>query len=531
METLLKILVADPIHKIGIQFLQQQPDIEVIVPSQRLTKETLIDLIDDVEGVIIRSESQINEDVILAAKKLRVIGRAGVGTDNVNIPAATNNGIAVVNAPTGNIIAAAEHTIAMMLASARQIPKADASLKKQLWNRSQFMGIQIQNKTLGIIGLGRVGTEVARMAIGLKMKVIGYDPFVTEERAIRLGVELVEFEQLLSNSDFLTIHTPLTDSSRYLIGKTEIEKLKPNATIINVARGGLIDEIALLAALDEHRLSAAAIDVFREEPPTDYTLAQHLNVIATPHLGASTNEAQSDVAIEVAEQVLAVLRGQSASNTLNAPFSSREGDEDIAPYMQVAATLGKVAIQLVSGQIRNIAIEYTGNIANSNTDGIKAATLVGLLQNITDTRVSLVNALLLAEQRGLNITETHNSSTSEYTNLITIRINTDTGTVVLAGSNVRGNTHIMRVNDYRFDTTIESPHLLFVENIDRPGVIGGIGAIVGKADINISFMVLGRLAPRGHAMMILGIDEFITPTTRKELEQFPDIINIQAVSL
>ena len=527
----LRILIADPIHEIGIEFLQQQNDIEVIVPSERLNKNTLLDFISDVEGVIIRSESQINEEVILAAKKLRVIGRAGVGTDNINITSATSNGIAVVNAPTGNIIAAAEHTIAMMLASARHIPKADASLKDQLWNRSQFMGIQILNKTLGIIGLGRVGTEVARMALGLKMKVIGYDPFVTEERANRIGVELVEFEQLLPNSDFLTIHTPLTDPSQYLIGKDEIEKLKPGATIINVARGGLVDENALITALDENKLASAAIDVFKEEPPEDYTLAKHPKVIATPHLGASTNEAQSDVAIEVAEQVLAVLRGQPASNTLNAPFSSREGDEDIAPYMQVAATIGKIAIQLASGQIRSIGIEYTGNIASYNTDGIKAAALVGLLQHVTNSRVSLVNALLLAKQRGLDIVETHNSSTTEYVNLLTIRINTDNGSVVLAGSNVRGNTHILRVNDYHFDTTIDSPHLLFVENIDRPGVIGGIGAIAGKADINISFMVLGRLAPRGHAMMILGIDEFIPSTAREELEKFPGITNVRAVSL
>ena len=526
----MKVLVADPLHEAGISLLGQQPDVVVEV-RLGMSPSELIEAVADADALIVRSEAKVTGDVLRAGERLQVVGRAGVGVDNIDLDAATRQGVAVVNAPTGNSVAAAEHTIAILLSLARKIPQADASLKRGEWSRSGFMGVEVGGKTLGIIGLGRVGSEVARRARGLDMRVLGYDPFVTPERAGRMGVEPASLGQLLEESDFLTVHTPLTDATQSLLGTKELARMKPGVFLINVARGGLIDEAALLRALDEDRIAGAALDVFSQEPPIDYTLARHPKVVGTPHLGASTVEAQAGVATEVVEQVLAVMHGQAASNTVNAAFVAPEAHELVAPYLAVASDVSKIAIQLADGQLGGIMLTYRGEIAQEETGILKAAALVGLLQPVTDERVNLVNATLLAEQRGLEATEVRDPTPQEYLNQVTVRLATTGGPVIVSGTHVRGRTHLLRIRDFFLDTTVDSPYLLFVENVDHPGVIGALGTATGRHDINISFMDVGRVAPRGHAMMIVGIDEAVPDEVMVELRAIPGVISVRLVRM
>ena len=525
-----KILITDPLHDAGIELLGAQDDVTFEV-KQGLNHEGLVAAVRDVDALIVRSESKVTLEVLQSGGQLQVVGRAGVGVDNIDLDAATRRGVAVVNAPTGNIMAASEHTIAMLLALARNVSQADASMKKGEWLRSAFMGVEVRGKVLGIIGLGRVGSEVARRARGMDMEVIAYDPFVAVERANRVGVELGEFEWVLSNCDFLTLHTPLSDSTKHLIGKREIKLLKPTVRIVNVARGDLIDEEALLDALIEGTVAGVALDVFSKEPPADLRIVQHPKVVTTPHLGASTIEAQSGVATEVVEQVLAVLHGQPAPFTVNVPLLAPEDHVLMAPYLQVLVDLGKIAIQLSEGQLSSIRFSFEGDIGFGDTTILKAAGLMGLLDQVTEERVNLVNALLVAEQRGIQVTEEHGLSLGEYTNLISIRLTSDKGDVIVTGTQVRERTHLIRVSDYWFDVSIASPYLLLIENLDRPGMIGAVGGIAGDNDINISFMEVGRLEERGRAMMVVGVDDLIAEPVLTKLRSMPNIYGARLVRM
>ena len=391
----MKVLITDPIHQEGMDILEAQPEL-TIEQRLRMPLDELLEAVEDADALIVRSETQVTADIIEAGARLKVVGRAGVGVDNIDVDAATRRGIAVVNAPTGNTIAAAEHTIAIMLSMARNIPQANHSLRDEKWNRSAFLGTEVKGKTLGIIGLGRVGSEVAKRALGLEMRVIGYDPFLVPERAARLGVEIAACEDLLADSDFLTLHTPLTDNTKSLIGAEEIARMKPGARLVNVARGGLVDETALLEALDEERLAGAAIDVFVDEPLKDFTIVQHPRIVCTPHLGASTEEAQAGVTLEVVDQVLTVLRGQPARFTVNAPLVTPEVHELLEPFLSVGVDIGKIAIQLAQGMPTAATIIYHGELAAGDTGPLRAAVLMGLLQPGREERVNLVNASLLA---------------------------------------------------------------------------------------------------------------------------------------
>ena len=526
----MKVLVADPIRQEGLDLLQAEPDVTVEV-RLHMKPEELVEAIADAEALIVRSESQVTAAVIEAGTRLQVVGRAGVGVDNIDLDAATRRGVAVVNAPTGNTIAAAEHTIAIMLSLARNIPQADASLRQEQWNRSAFMGVEVKGKTLGIVGLGRVGSEVAKRALGLEMQVLGYDPYLVPERAARLGVEIADFEEMLAACDFLTLHTPLTDSTKSLIGPRELGMMKPTARIINVARGGLVDEAALLQALDEEKLAGAALDVFSQEPPTDYRIAQHPKIVCTPHLGASTVEAQAAVTREVVEQVLTVLRGQPARFTVNAPFVAPEVHDLIEPFLSVAADIGKIAIQLAEGQPTSLVIEYQGELASGETGTLKAAALMGLLQPGTEERVNLVNAALLAEERGLQATEKKDPVPQQFTNQITVRLATTGGEVIVAGTHLRGRTHVIRVGEHLMDAAVDSPYLLIIENIDRPGTIGTVGNVAGRHDINISFMEVGRVEARGRATMVVGLDDPMPEEVLDELKQNPAITSVRLVRM
>ena len=523
-----KILVSDPIANEGVDLLRSTSGVDVDVKTGMKPTE-LLEVVDGYHGLVVRSETKVTADVIKHGKMLQVIARAGIGVDNIDLDAATGAGIAVVNAPTGNTVAAAEHTLALMLALSRNIPAANQSMKEGEWRRSAFMGIEVRNKTLGIAGLGRVGTEVARRAQGFGMRLVGYDPFLTPDHASRIGVELMSLEDMLAESDFVTLHTPLTDGTRNMISAKELAVIKPGARLINVARGELIDEAALLKALDSDRLAGVALDVFPQEPPVESLLPGHPKVLVTPHLGASTEEAQREVAIEAAEQVLAVLSGQPARNTVNTPFVPPEVHAVVAPYIEVGSVVGKLLTSMAEGQFLGLTIRYEGEIAQHETPVMKAAVLAGLLTPVSGEVVNLINAPLLASQRGLNVTEQRNPVAQEYASIITVTLNTNQGDVTLAGTSMRDEAHIVKVNDYWLDITPSVPYLLFVENEDQPGSIGAVGTVAGRHNINISFMEVGRLSLRGRAMMVLGLDDPVPPPVLDEINALPQIHNARLV--
>ena len=524
----MKVLVADPVSEEGLELLRQHAEVDV---KTELTPKELISIIGDYEALVVRSQTKVTAEVIQAGKKLQVIGRAGVGVDNINVEEATKRGIIVVNAPTGNTISAAEHTIALMLALARHIPQANASLKSGKWQRNDFMGTEIRNKTLGLVGLGKVGAEVARRALGLEMKLIAYDPFISADHARNLQVELVPLKQLLTEADFITLHTPLTTQTKGLIGTEELALVKPTVRIINCARGGIIDEEALAKAVKDKKVAGAAIDVFSTEPATESVLFDSDNIIVTPHLGASTAEAQVMAAKDVAEQVIDVLNGHPAKYSVNAPFIPAEMLAVLAPFMPVATTVGRLLSQLVEGQVSAVQIKYEGEISNYDTNALKAAALGGLLEQVSEERINLVNANIIAARRGLTVVEQKEPTCENYSSLITVEATTSSGATTVAGTLMRKEVHIVRVNNYWFDIVPTGGYFLFCDHRDRPGLIGAVGKITGDADIDISAMHVSRLKPRGQALMILAVDEPLSEKQCQQLLAIPDIYTAKVVKL
>ncbi|MBI2864528.1 MAG: phosphoglycerate dehydrogenase [Chloroflexi bacterium] len=524
----MKVLITDPIAADGVEMLKSKVAVDEkigIKPAE------LISIIDQYDALVVRSETKVTAEVIDAGTNLKVIGRAGVGVDNIDVDAATRRGIAVVNAPTSNNIAAAEHTIALMLSLARHIPIAHGSLKAGQWQRSKFVGVEVRNKTLGVIGLGKVGTEVAKRAQGLEMKVIAFDPFVAPDRARKLGIEMLGLDELLQQSDFVTVHTPLTQGTRGLITERELALMKPSARIINCARGGIVNEEALFKTLEDGKLSGAAIDVFSVEPAVDNILLKSDKVVVTPHLGASTAEAQVGVALDVAEQIIAVLNGQSAKYAVNVPLIPPETLSVLTPYMRLAELLGGLGTQLAEGQLGNIGVMYNGDIANYDTGLLKAGLIKGLLEPVSEEVVNLVNANVIANSRGLHIIEQKGTTCENYTSLVTLKITTSSGVSTVAGTVMRGEPHIVQVDGYWLDVVPSEPYLLFSHHRDRPGIIGAVGTLLGRADINISFMQLGRMRSRGPALMVLGLDEEIPEEQRKGILAIPDITTAKVVKL
>jgi D-3-phosphoglycerate dehydrogenase len=522
-----RVLVADSISEKGLEMLREEAQVEV---HTGLKSDELTAVIGEYEALLVRSQTQVTAAVIAAGDKLQVIGRAGVGVDNIDINAATERGIIVVNAPTGNTISAAEHTIGLIFALARHIPQADASLKSGTWKRSQFMGSEIRGKTLGIIGLGNIGSEVAKRARGLEMKVLAHDPYLSEERAQQLQVELSPLDGLFKESDFISLHVPMTASTKGMIGTKELTIMKPTARIINTARGGLIDEEALAEAVKEKRLAGAAVDVFIQEPITKSVLFNTEGIIVTPHLGASTTEAQALAAIDVVKQVIDVFKGQTARYAVNAPFISAESLPVLAPYVRVATTLGRLVSQLSDGQMKEVKIIYEGDISNYDTTALKSIVLGGLLEQISEDRINLVNANLIACQRGISVVEQKEPTCENYANLLTVEVTTSSSTTAAAATIMRSQTHIVRVNNYWIDI-VPGGYFLFSDHLDRPGLIGAVGKITGDTDINISYMQLSRLKPRGQALMVLALDEPLAEEQRQQLLALPDVYTANLVKL
>jgi len=524
-----KVLATDSVSRSIIDLFPEDTEVEF---KDTIKPEELISIIGNYDALIVRSQTRVTAAIIEAGRKLQVIARAGVGIDNVDVEAATRCGVVVVNAPTGNTVSAAEHTIALMLASARNIPQANASLKACQWKRNEFMGTELRGKTLGIVGLGNVGGEVARRAQAFEMKLVGIDPLVSVEYAKKLQVELVDLPRLLKESDFITLHLPLTAQTRNVIGAKELALCKPTARIINCARGGLIDEEALVKAIKDKKLAGAAIDVFEKEPCTQSILFGVDSIIVTPHLGASTTEAQVLAARDVAGQIVDVFKGQPARSAINVPYIPAETLAALAPYMKLVNILCKLIYRLAEGQAQKIRIRYEGDIATYDTNPLKAAVVGGILEGFSEERVNIVNVNLIAARRGLSVIEEKEAACINYASLLSVSITATAGTWAVAGTMIQNEAHIVRVNDFWLDI-VPTPgsYFLFADHKDRPGMIGAVGKITGDADINISFMHLGRLKPRGQALMVLTLDEPLPEKQQKQILAIPDVYSVKLVGL
>jgi D-3-phosphoglycerate dehydrogenase len=530
------VIVADRIAQEGLDLLGQFCRVHSLNGA---SLDRASDALQEAEGLIVRSESRVDAALIEGAPRLRVIGRAGAGVDTIDVPAATARGIVVVNAPGGNAVAAAEHTLALMFSLARHVPLADRLMKAGQWQRSQLIGTELTGKILGLVGLGRVGTEVARRALGLEMRVLVYDPYVPDEHIRTLGCEPSGLDPLLERANYISLHVPLTDATRGLIDAERLARVQSGACLVNCARGELVDQPALLAALDAGQLSAAAIDVYPEEPVSpDNPLPRHPRVIATPHLGASTVEAQASVAVQVVREVLAVLAGQPPQFAVNAPSIRAEEMPVLGPFMDLALLLGKLATQLVDGTIRSAEIEYRGAVAEENTSAVTATAVQGLLEPISDVPVNMVNARLLARQRGLEIVERRSTTPEHYTSLVRVTVQAPSvfgagsnGDVSVAGAISDGHPAIVQIGDYELHLPAVPGYLLMTRHEDRPGIIGTVGQLLGEADVNISSMQVGRSGPRGHALMLLSVDDPIPPAVVARLRAIHNFAAVKVLKL
>ena len=526
-----KVLVTDPIAQDGIDVLASAAEVDVRLG---LSPDELLKLIPDYEALVVRSETKVTAGVIEAGKKLLAVGRAGTGVDNIDLDAATLRGVIVVNAPLGNVISAAEHTVALMLALARRLPDANNSLRAGRWERQGFLGVELRGRTLGLIGLGQVGSEVARRARGLEMRVLAHDPYVSADRAQAIGVELASQDELLAQADYISLHVRLTPQTRDLVNDELIARMKDGVRIINTARGELIEEAALIRALDDGKVAGAAIDVFREEPPGENPLLKHDKIIVTPHLGALTEEAQERVAVDVAQEIVAILQGRPTRYAVNAPLVSPETMEILGPYLDVAERVASLATQLIDGQLTSVEIEYLGEIADYDVTPLKAAVIKGLLAPVSVENVTIVNANLIAQNRGLRIMERKGPSDGQYTNLLSVHVHTNEGETTVAGAAFHDGMHVMRINDFTIDRAPGEPgecYLLVCENLDRPGMVRAVSGILEDRDINISFMDLGREKVRGRAMMVLGLDDEVSPDILREIEKVPDIFSARLAKI
>ncbi len=527
-----RVLVSDKLAEEGLAVMRERPAIDLVVKTG-LDPDALKSELRDADALLVRSATKVTADVIAAAPKLAVIGRAGVGVDNIDVEAATQRGIVVCNSPEGNTVAAAEHTMALMLALARNVPAASASVAAGEWRRGSFMGVELLNKTLGVIGLGKIGSEVALRSAAFGMKVIGYDPFIAADRAERLGVETVELDDLLARSDFITVHVPVTRDTQHIIGQANLAKTKRGVRIINCSRGAAVDEAALAAALKSGQVAGAGLDVFEKEPPTGSPLIGIENVVLTPHLGASTAEAQLKVAVDVAQQVVDVLEGRPARSAVNVIPVSPEALRALESYLPLAEKMGSLQGQLAERPVRSVELVYAGQLADEDSRLLTRAFLKGLLSPIIDEPVNLVNASLVAESRGLQMIESRSRQSEDYVSLITSRISADGRQTSIAGTLFgRREPRIVRIDNYRVDI-VPHGHMLISMHIDRPGMIGRVGTILGEHHINIAGMQVGRAKPEpgGLSVMVLALDGPVPDDVRALLRQVDGIKTVQLVEL
>ncbi|HLW70150.1 MAG TPA: phosphoglycerate dehydrogenase [Candidatus Binataceae bacterium] len=526
-----RVLLSDSLAPQGIEILQREPRITFDLKTG-LSPAELAEVIEPYEALVIRSATRVTRELLDRAKSLKVIGRAGVGVDNVDLDAATRRGIVVMNSPMGNSVTTAEHTISMMMALARHIPAANAALRAGLWERGKFVGTEVCNKTLGVIGLGNIGRIVGERASGLKMQVIGFDPILTAEAAARMNIEKVELDELLRRADFVTVHAPLTDETRGLIGAAAFARMKTGVRVINCARGGIVDEAALLAALDTGKVAGAALDVFVEEPPPkDHPLIHHPHVIATPHLGAATDEAQVQVAIDIARQITEFLTEGTIRYAVNIPALSVKELAVLGPHLNLGEKLGQLVAQLINATPAQVTVGFAGEAANLRGEPIVAAVLKGLLGGFLDQALNYVNAPFFARERGITVTETRSRETADYINTLTITVRTENGVHEVAGA-VFGSRaiRIIRIDGYRIEAPPEG-YFLMLHNRDVPGVVGAVGTMLGEAGINIAGLELGRDRAGGMALSLLQIDGPVPVAVLEQLKTHPAIVSAATIRL
>ena len=523
-----KVLISDSLSPAAVEIFKQR-GIEVDFKTG-MSPEELIACIGDYDGLAVRSATKVTKQVLAAAGNLKVVGRAGIGVDNIDVDEATARGVIVMNTPFGNSITTAEHAIAMMFALARDIPAANASTQSGKWEKNRFMGVELTSKTLGIVGCGNIGSIVADRALGLKMKVVAYDPFLTNERARDLGVQKVELDELLARADFITLHTPLTDATRDIIDAAAIAKMKKGVRLINCARGELVVDEDLVEALTSGHVAGAAIDVFREEPANESPYFGLENVVCTPHLGAATTEAQENVALQVAEQMSDFLIDGAVINALNMPSVSAEDAPKLRPYMKLAEELGSFAGQLTRSGLKSITIDYDGAVADLNTRPLTAIVLKGLLSQLMDS-VNMVNAPVIARQRDIDVSETTHERASDYQTLIRLTVETERSTRSVSGTVFGGDKpRLVEVNGISVEAELGET-MLFVCNKDRPGFIGNLGRTLGEAGINIATFDLGRTEAGGDAVALVNTDGLVDDATLEKVRSLPDVMQAEALRI
>ncbi len=519
----MKVLISDNLSPVGAEILRNaglEVDIKTGLPPAELAK-----IIPDYDGLVIRSATKVTADIIEAAANLKVVGRAGIGLDNVDIPAASKRGIVVMNAPDGNSTTAAEHAVAMMVSLARNIPQATASMKEGKWEKKKFMGRELTGKTMGIVGIGRIGSIFAERAQGLKMKVIAYDPHMPKELVDKMGVELMSLDDVCKRADFISVHVPMTKETRHLLSTEQFKMMKKEAMLIDCARGGVVDEEALYKALVEGEIAGAALDVFAVEPTTreNCPLLGLDNFICTPHLGASTAEAQENVAVAIAQQMADYLMSGQVTNAVNVPSVSSEVLSRIGPYVRLAEMLGSLHMQIAKGGVEEVNLEYIGDLADMNVGPVTVAFLKGLFTPILQDAVNYVNAPLIARERGIRVVESKTGHSDDFTGLLSIRVKTNEGENVLAGTVFgKKEPRLVRLNSFRLEAQPEGP-MLFVYNKDVPGVIGRLGTTLGDLNVNISRMTVGREEEQGLNIILLNTDTLIT---KEQLQMVRELNNI-----
>ena len=522
-----KVLISDDLSPRAVDiFKNHRIDVDV---KKGMKSDQLIACIGQYEGLAVRSATKVTEDVLAAATNLKVVGRAGIGVDNIDINGASARGVVVMNTPFGNAITTAEHAIAMMFALARQLPAADASTQSGKWEKSRFMGTELTGKTLGIIGCGNIGSRMAERALGLKMKVSAYDPFLSPDRAVDLGVEKAELDELFERADVITLHTPLTDATREILDARAFDLMKDGVLIINCARGELIVEADLRAALEAGRVGGVAVDVFAKEPPENYSLFGMDNVIATPHLGAATSEAQENVALQVAEQISDYLLTGAVTNAINMPSVSAEEAPRLRPYMALAEELGSFAGQIIETGIKSVTVEYEGHAAELNTRPLTACVLLGLLRPSLES-VNMVNAPVIARERNIEFAEIKHERDCEYQTLIRVNVTSQRRTRTFAGTLVGGDKlRIVDINGLAIEAEM-APLMLYTVNEDKPGIIGRLGAVLGDAGVNIATFNLGRTTEGGEAIAIIGVDQPLAENVLENVRALPNVIEAKSLS-
>ncbi|MBN1527085.1 MAG: phosphoglycerate dehydrogenase [Candidatus Omnitrophica bacterium] len=526
-----KVLISDSLSKEAVEILQREKEFSVDV-NTKLTPDDLKKVIKDYDALLVRSATKVTKDVIAAADKLKIIGRAGVGLDNVDVEAASKKGVIVVNTPAGNTISTAEQTFALILALSRNIAAGDASMRRGEWERKKFMGVELYGKTLGIVGLGRIGSEVAKRAISFEMKVLAFDPYLSVEKAKELGIESTDLETLLKGSDYITVHTPMTDETKHMISDKQFEIMKKGVRLVNCARGGIIDEEALVRAIESGKVAGAALDVYEKEPPpADSKLRKVEKMVLAPHLGASTEEAQVNVAIDVANTVRDALLNCGIRNAVNMPCVDPEILRAIDPYLKLAEKIGSMHAQLAEGHIKRVKIRYIGDILRYDLSTFTVSIIKGILTPILQETVNYVNARVIAKERGIGILEERTGEIQDFASLIWVQIETDKGKSSISGTLfTKVDPRIVKIGEYYIDV-VPQGYMLVIYNKDVPGIIGQIGTILGESKVNIAGMSFGRAAKGGKACTVLNIDSDVPKDVLEKIRNAENIEEVKLVKL